>query len=140
MRRWIIVGMVAAGIVVLLLLFVFLNEPVAKAGENGTFANDCCGTIKLSDGKMLLNNQQTLRYTVAKDAKGPYILPYTYVGVVRDEGFEMDGSRSTIKLRLDRLPWPTRIVLYDGLRPYIFTRHAPARGTEPVMSTNQKAW
>src|SRR3954453_14457429 len=126
MRRWIIVGVVAAGIVMLLLVFVF-NEPVVKAGEKGTFANDCCGTIKLSDGKMLLNDQQTIRYTVAKDAKGPYILPYTYVGIVLDEGFEVDGTRSTIKLRLDRLPGPTRIVLYEGLRPYIFTRHAPAR-------------
>jgi hypothetical protein len=126
MRRWIIAGMVAAGIVVLLLLFVFLNEPVVKAGENGTFANDCCGTIKLSDGKMLLNDKQTVRYAVAKDAKGPYILPYTYVGVVRDEGFEVDGSRSTAKLRLDRLPRPTRIVVYEGLRPYVFEREAAA--------------
>ena len=125
MRRWIIAGVVAAGMVMVSLVFVF-NEPVAKAGENGTFANDCCGTITLSDGKMLLNEQQTLRYTVAKDANGPYILPYTYVGVVRDEGFEMDGSRSTIKLRLDRLPGPSKIVLYEGLRPYTFTRHAPA--------------
>jgi hypothetical protein len=127
MRRWIIAGMVAAGIVVLLLLFVLPNEPVVKAGEDGTFANDCCGTIKLSDGKMLLNDKETVRYTVAKDAKGPYILPYTYVGIVLDEGFEVDGTRSTIKLRLDRLPSPTKIVLYEGLRPYIFTRHAPAR-------------
>jgi len=125
MRRWIIAGVVAAaGIVALLFVFVF-NEPVVKAGENGTFANDCCGTIQLSDGKMLLNDQQTVRYTVAKDAKGPYILPYTYVGVVRDEGFDMDGTRSTIKLRLDRLPAPTRIVVYEGLRPYTFTRLAP---------------
>jgi hypothetical protein len=129
MLRWIIGGVVASSIVVLLLLFVFLNEPVVKAGENGTFANDCCGTIKLSDGKMLLNDSQAVRYTVAKDAKGPYILPYTYVGVVLDEGFEMDGTRSTVKLRLDRLPSPTKIVLYEGLRPYIFTRHAPLRGT-----------
>ena len=122
MRRWIVASMVAAaGIVVLLLVFVF-NEPQVKAGENGTFANDCCGTIKLADGKMLLNDKQTLRYAVAKDAKGPYILTYSYVGVVQDEGFEIDGTRSTIKLRLDRLPRPTRIVLYEGLRPYIFTR------------------
>src|SRR5438067_10497469 len=127
MRRWIIAGMVGAGIVVLLLFVVLSNEPVVKAGENGTFANDCCGTIKLSDGKMLLNDKQTVRYTVAKDAKGPYILPYTYVGIVLDEGFEVDGTRSTVKLRLDRLPGPTRIVLYEGLRPYIFTRHVPAR-------------
>lgn len=126
MRRWIIAGVVAAGTVILLLLFVFFGEPVVKAGENGTFANDCCGTINLSDGKMLLNEKQTVRYVVAKDLKGPYILPYTYVGVVRDEGFEVDGSRSTAKLRLDRLPRPTRIVVYEGLRPYIFARDAPA--------------
>jgi hypothetical protein len=125
MRRWIIAGMVGAGIVVLLLLVVFLNEPVVKAGENGTFENDCCGTVELSDGKMLLNDQETVRYTVARDAKGPYILPSTYVGVVPDEGFAVDGTQSTAKLRLDRLPSPTRIVLYHGLLPYIFKRHAP---------------
>jgi len=103
-----------------------------KAGENGTFANDCCGTIKLSDGKMLLNDQQTVRYTVAKDAKGPYIQPYTYVGVVLYEGFDVDGTRSRIKLRLDRLPSPTRIVLYEGLTPYVFTRQR--RATVPGRS------
>ena len=126
MRRWIIAGIGGAGIVVVLLLVVLPSGPVVKTGEDGTFANDCCGTIKLSDGKMLLNDQQTIRYTVAKDAEGPYILPYAYVGIVLDEGFEVDGTRSTIKLRLDRLPRPTRIVLYEGLRPYVFTRPAPA--------------
>jgi hypothetical protein len=125
MRRGIIAGTVAAGIGVLLLLFAFLNEPVVKSGENGTFTNDCCGTIQLSDGKMLLNDQQTVRYTVAVDAKGPYILPGTSVGVVRDEGFDIDGTRSTARLRLDRLPRPNKVVLYEGLRPYIFTRHVP---------------
>jgi hypothetical protein len=132
MRLRIIAGMVGAGVVALLFLMVFLNKPVVKAGENGTFANDCCGTIKLSDGKMLLNDQQTVRYTVAKDAKGPYIQPYTYVGVVLYEGFDVDGTRSRIKLRLDRLPSPTRIVLYEGLTPYVFTRQR--RATVPGRS------
>jgi hypothetical protein len=128
MRRGIFAAMVAAGVVVaLLLLLASFNEPVAKAGENGVFENDCCGTIQLSDGKMLLNDQQIIRYTVAKDAKGPYILPSTYVGIVRDEGFEMDGTRSTAKLRLDRLPGPTSIVIYEGLRPFVFTRHVRYR-------------
>jgi hypothetical protein len=127
MRRWIIAGTVAAAIVMLVLLFVLSNAPVVKAGEDGTFANDCCGTVKLSDGKMLLNDQQTVGYTVGRDAKGPYILPDTYVGVVLDEGFAVDGTTSAIKLRLDRLPGPTSIVLFEGLRPYVFTRHAPAR-------------
>ena len=125
-RRWIIAGTVAAGIAALILLWAFLHQPVAKFGENGTFENDCCGTIQLSDGKMLLNGQEAVRYTVAKDAKGPYVMPYTYVGVVQDEGFGVDGSRSRAKLPLDRLPRPTRIVLYEGLRPYVFTRRVPA--------------
>lgn len=125
MRLWIIGGLAGAGIVALLFLQV-LNEPVVSAGENGTFADDCCGTIKLSDGEMLLNGQQIVRYTVARDAKGPYILPKIFVGVVRYEGFAVDGTRSTAKLRLDRLPSPTRIVLYEGLTPYVFTRQAPA--------------
>ena len=127
MRRWIIAGIGGAGIAALLLLVVLSSEPVVKTGEDGTFANDCCGTVKLSDGKMLLNDQRTVGYTVGRDAKGPYILPDTYVGVVLDEGFAVDGTTSAIKLRLDRLPGPTSIVVFEGLRPYVFTRHAPAR-------------
>jgi hypothetical protein len=119
--------MVAAVIVAVVLLFVLSSAPVVKAGEDGTFANDCCGTVKLSDRKMLLNDQQTVGYTVGRDAKGPYILPDTYVGVVLDEGFAVDGTTSAIKLRLDRLPGPTSIVVFEGLRPYVFTKHAPAR-------------
>jgi hypothetical protein len=132
MRRWIIAGMVAAGIAVALLLaFAFSNEPVVKSGENGTFANDCCGTVELSDGKMLLNDQRTVRYTVAKDAEGPYILPKTYVGVVPYQGFEVDGTRSIVKLRLDRLPRPTSIEINWGAVPFVFTRQASARRAEP---------
>jgi hypothetical protein len=122
MQRWIIVSMFGAGAVVALFFFVLLRQPAVKAGEDGTFANDCCGTIKLADGKMLLNDQQIVRYTVARDGAGPYILPLTYVGVVPDEGFDVDGTRSILKLRFDRLPAPNRIELYDGSTPYSFTR------------------
>src|ERR1044071_2065201 len=125
MRRWIIAGVAATCIAVLLFLVVAWTKPVVRAGENGIFANDCCGPIQFSDGKLLLTDTQTVRYTVAKDGKGPYLLPATYVGVVQDEGLEVDGTRSPIKLRLDRLPQPTIVVLYEGLRPYVFTRHAP---------------
>jgi hypothetical protein len=108
----------------LLLVLVLSHHPEEKFGENGIFANDCCGTIKLADGKMLLNDTQNVRYTVETDAKGPYILPETFVGIVRDQGFEVDGTRSTRKLRLDRLPLPTRIELYEGVgvTPYVFGR------------------
>ena len=125
MGRWITRGMVVAGIALFMVFLVFLHEPTAKHGENGTFSNDCCGTVKLSDGKMLLNEQQTIRYTVAKDLNGPYILPRTDVGTIPDQGFDVDGTRSVRKLRLDRLPAPTKITLYEGLRPYVFARQAP---------------
>ncbi len=130
MQRWIIAGMFGAGAAALLCFFLLVpHQPAVKAGENGIFANDCCGTIKLTDGKMLLNDQQTVRYAVKRDAAGPYILPYTYVGVVPYEGFDVDGTRSILKLRFDKLPAPTSIELYDGSKPFRFTRRAsyPAR-------------
>ena len=126
MRRWTVAVIVAAFCGLSLILFAFLTKPVADFGESGTFANDCCGTIELSHGKMLLNDQGSVRYTVGHDAHGPYILPGTSVGVVQDEGFDIDGTRSTAKLRLDRLPRPTKITLHEGLRPYVFTRAVAA--------------
>jgi hypothetical protein len=105
-------------------LLVVPREPAAGAGENGTFANDCCGAFELSNGKMVLNGQRTVRYMVAADAAGPYILPRTDVGTMPDHGFAVDGTRSVRKLRLDRLPNPTRVTLYEGLIPYIFKRQA----------------
>lgn len=124
MQRWIIAGMFGAGAAALIIFLLVPHQPAVKAGENGTFANDCCGTIKLTDGKMLLNDQQTVRYAVKRDAAGPYILPYTYVGVVPYEGFDVDGTRSILKLRFDKLPAPTSIELYDGSKPFRFTRRA----------------
>ena len=125
MWRWITAGIVAAGTALLLAFLIVLHEPAVKAGENGTFANDCCGTVLLSDGKMLLNDQRTVSYVVARDADGPYILPHVDVGVVADQGLDVDGTRSVRKLRLDRLPAPTRITLHEGLTPYVFKRSTP---------------
>jgi hypothetical protein len=86
--------------------------------------NDYFGTITLTDGEMLLNGQRKIRYTVSKDADGPYILPWVSVGAVPDIGFDVGGTRSILKIRLDRLAAPTRIVLHEGLTPYAFTRYA----------------
>lgn len=119
---------ISASLMALLLALAFLvahrHGSSVQAGEDGTFANDCCGTVELSAGRMLLNGQQTMHYSVARDQRGPYVLPRFYVGVVRYEGLDVDGTRSVAKLRLDRLPVPTRITLYEGLRPYVFTRQA----------------
>jgi hypothetical protein len=109
-------------------LFV-LFRPAARVGlENGVFTHDCCGTLELRDGAMILNSKQTVRYDVGRDARGPYILPRTYVGPFEDTGFEVDGSRAATKLRLDRLPQPTRILLYEGVTPYAFAaKHLPVQ-------------
>jgi hypothetical protein len=113
----------AATAVALLLLGFFLLRPAPATGaENGAYAGDCCGTLRLEDGRMLLNGRQSVRYSVGRDSAGPYILPATYVGAFEDEGFEVDGTRPTVKLRLDRLPGPTAITLYRGTHPLVFER------------------
>jgi hypothetical protein len=122
MWRFVSIGVVIAGAVSLLAFLVIRPKPVVNAGENGIFANDCCGTVELTNGKMLLNDQQTVSYTVARDADGPYILPRFDVGIVSDQGLDVDGYRSVSKLRLNKLPFPTSITLYEGSRPYIFAR------------------
>jgi hypothetical protein len=128
MWRSITIGAAVTGTALLLVLPIALRENAVHSGENGTFASDCCGIVRLSDGKMLLNDKQTIRYAVAADADGPYILPQTYVGVVPNEGFDVDGTRSVRKLRLDKLPGPTTIVFYEGLQPYIFRTSARSQG------------
>lgn len=124
MRRWITFGITVVGVVLIVGLTILVPDAAVRNGENGTFINDYCGTITLADGEMLLNDQRKIRYTVAKDVEGPYILPQVYVGAVPDIGFDVDGTRSILKLRLDRLPAPTRIVLHEGLTPHVFNRHA----------------
>ena len=127
MRRVISIVILAAGTVLLIAFLIFLRKPVVDAGESGLFAADCCGTVKLADGEMLLNDQKTISYSVAIDADGPYILPRYDVGIVADQGLDVDGTRSVRKLRLNKLPEPTKLTLYEGLTPYVFKRSTPRR-------------
>jgi hypothetical protein len=90
------------------------------------FANDCCGTVRLDGGSLALNDSQRVRYALGHDAAGAYLLPAYYVGAVEDQGFEIDGTRPALKLRLDRMPHPNRLVLYAGRISYVFSRKAAA--------------
>jgi len=120
----------AAGIaaVAILATWAFLHRPAVPAGrENGVYANDCCGTLELRDGAMILNDKQATHYTLGRDAQGPYVLPQAYVGGYEQIGFEVDGSRPVARLRLDRLPYPSRIQLYGYGKAYIFNRTNPRR-------------
>jgi hypothetical protein len=80
MRRLISIGVVAAGTVLLIAFFVFLRKPVVDPGANGLFANDFCGTIKLADGEMLLNDQQTISYIVRTSCRALTLASYPIKG------------------------------------------------------------
>jgi hypothetical protein len=102
--------------------FLLMRGPTSSSGEEGTFRNDCCGTVTVAQGRLSVNGSQAVRYHVGRDAHGPYLLPRTYVGVVEDQGFEIDGSQATRKLRLDRLPGPQAIQLPMGTRAFVFRK------------------
>ncbi len=105
-------------------LFVLHERRLSANVANGTYNNDCCGKIVLSGGTMILGDkgEQSVGYVIESDQKGPFILPRFYVGTWEDRGFQMDGSRPALRLRLDKLPAPSAIQLYDGRKSYVFTR------------------
>jgi hypothetical protein len=79
MRRRITIGSGSTSIALLVALAFVRHGPSGKAGEKHILANDCCGTVELAEGTMLLNGKQRVRYTMAKDAEGAYVLPRTSV-------------------------------------------------------------
>ena len=86
---------------------------------NGNFSNDCCGTIELRDGHMTANGARWISYRIEVDEQGPYLLPGRFVGT-QDRGIVLDGGRPVVKLRLDRLPGPTRLQVPGVWGPDIF--------------------
>jgi len=125
LKRWSMVAAAAALVAALGLASWFLLAGRGTDGaENGVFANDCCGTVRLEGGTLALNDAQKVRYAIGRDSAGAYVLPVAYVGAVEDRGFEVDGTRPVLKLRLDRMPRPDRLTLYAGRITYIFRRKA----------------
>jgi hypothetical protein len=124
-KKWIVVGGAAALAVAALLAWLLLAGRGTDGAENGVFANDCCGTVRLESGTLALNGAQNVHYTIGRDGAGAYLLPAYYVGVVEDQGLEVDGTRPRLKLRLDRMPHPQRIVLTTGRISYVFSRNPP---------------
>lgn len=117
------IGLAASAGAAALGIALLLNKPTTPAeAANGLFTHDCCGTLSLRDGRMIINQAKTVRYTVSQDEAGPYIIPETYVGPFENKGFEIDGTRQAIKLRLDHLPRPQSIVLIEGRTPFVLKR------------------
>jgi hypothetical protein len=122
-KRWIIaVAAVALVAAAGFAAWFLLAGRGTDGAENGVFAADCCGTVRLESGTLALNEAQNVHYTLGRDAAGAYLLPAYYVGVVEDQGLEVDGTRPPLKLRLDRMPHPQRIVLSTGRLSYVFSR------------------
>ena len=125
-----------AGLALLAALALLLGtrpEPPAR-GEDGVFAHDCCGTIKLEKGRIVVG-EQSIRYALDRDGQGPFILPATYVGPYEDRGFEVDGSRPPLKLRPDALPRPDSIDMEAYGKVFRFERER-ARVHQPgVLET-----
>jgi hypothetical protein len=124
-------SMFGAAIIALLIVamigFYWLGPSSPEDQANGLFANDCCGDVQLRDG-VLSVAEISIGYTVGRDATGPFVMPERFVGTWEDRGIQIDGSRPAVKLRLDRLPAPRAIRLYDFGRSYVFRRKAPKAG------------
>lgn len=119
--RWVIAAVALAALTATGLT-LFVREPGLSSDlANGTYSNDCCGTIELRDGQMTANGANWVSYAIEQDEQGPYILPRTFVGT-QDRGIVLDGSRPVLKLRLDTLPNPTRIEVPGLWGPDSFVR------------------
>jgi hypothetical protein len=128
MGRWSMIGVALLFVIILGAgYWLFLFDPYVDAGEAGVFRNNCCGTVELSGGDMLLNGRKSVRYVVERDAEGPYVLPRYYVGAFPYNRFEVVGAARVVKLRLDKLPTPTRITLYQAQTAYDFQRQSVPR-------------
>jgi hypothetical protein len=112
------------GLVILAICMVlFLREPaIAVTAANGTYVNDCCGELLVRDGNLSFGTEKSVSFAIGRDESGPFILPATYIGPWEESGFEVDGSRPPLKLRLDALPNPATIELYAAGHPYSFKK------------------
>ena len=88
---------------------------------NGTYANDCCGTVTLRDGIMSFRNRE-IAYIIERDKGGAYVLPQAYVGVEPGNGLKIERSRNVLKLRLDDEEHPEAISILGADGEYRFTR------------------
>ena len=88
------------------------DEPRLPIGiANGSYSNDCCGSIVLKDGVMAVANQR-ISYIIERDKGGPYVLPKTYVGA-SNKRFVIKSDADALKLRLDDPVNPHQVELLD---------------------------
>jgi hypothetical protein len=94
--------------------------PIGTA--DGTYANPCCGSVRLHNGQMIFGRGQIVSYVVEHDKIGRYVLPSSYVGVWSGKAVQTDSSANPLKLRLDDATRPTSIELLSGSAAFDFKR------------------
>ena len=110
-KRRIAIGGAALAGAAALALFFLPGRGLAADAADGTYQHDCCGVLELRGGELIVGKAKPVDYVVERDEAGYYILPETYVGTWEDRGFEIDGSRPPLKLRLDTFPAPRTVTL-----------------------------
>jgi hypothetical protein len=121
---WLLVGGAGIAAALLIAFLLFGRAPAAPRPEDGIFANDCCGTVTLDRGRLVVGGQK-IRYEIGRDEKGAFLLPDTYVGPYEDRGFEVDGTTPALKIRPDALPRPTSLALEAYGKVFVFKRERP---------------
>jgi hypothetical protein len=122
-HRWAISAVAVAVLAAVAVALFTYESGLPSDMADGTYSNDCCGTVELRGGHMIANGADLVSYTVQEDDQGPYILPRSFVGT-QDSGIVLDGARPVRKLRLDRVPNPTRISIPGLWGPDSFVRTA----------------
>ena len=120
-------GKIAGGLVAVAALFLvarslIIPESLIPIGQaNGTYANDCCGTLTLRDGTMRIGKRE-IAYVIERDKNGAYLLPRLYVGVDPRYGLQIERSKYPLMLRLDDEKHPKDISILGNDDEYHFTR------------------
>jgi len=94
--------------------------PIGAA--DGTYANPCCGSLRLDRGQMLFGRRRIIGYVIEHDKIGRYVLANHYVGGYDDKAFEFYASHDSLMLRLDVATRPRNIELFDKAATLDFKR------------------
>ena len=106
--------------------FLLLSQRSAPAAAaDGTYSHDCCGDLLIRDGRLILQDAKPVNFEVERDRTGQYLVPSIYVGTWEDRGFEIDGTRAPLKLRLNTGARLATIELPAMRGSRIFTRREP---------------
>ena len=126
-RGWVSVSIILA-VFAAWLHIAFVGEERLPLGiADGSYANDCCGTIQLQNGRLFTKQGHEVGYVVERDKGGAYVLPAAFVGIQDGKEVQVD-SGYPLTLRLDAAPNPTTIELNDTGRGmgYVFKRQGPS--------------